>query len=304
MTWPINSEADAALKADAWRSVLRKWPETLEPGVWAGENWEKRFSNSLSFLNQGFHKIFKDYSGWAEARKGALAEANWRTRKTIEFEWNYAAEEKALSGYRNLWWDYVRQSFEQVEEIINSSSPSDWAKLVHGAWQPLALLPITGAAEFSPSRAEDLCTEFMLFMGAEGAVTTRGSKDSGLDIVADKFVAQVKHLHSKVGVKALREFLGASISTKKIPIFFSRNGFTDDAVKFAIENEILAFEYVGHFSARTPQSAIYSQLGFLKKIDFEAWMSVWPGLSPYDPFIEDNDIETNNLRTLRKNRFG
>lgn len=135
----------------------------------------------------------------------------------------------------------------ELERISNSDSEDDWKILTGHEWTPLAPLPRLLGQEMTPRNAEFFCKNFMLFKGAYGAEVTQGSKDGGLDVISENFVGQVKHLHNKVGVKELREFLGASISTKKIPVFFSKSGYTDEARDFAIKNQILIYSYTNRF---------------------------------------------------------
>jgi HJR/Mrr/RecB family endonuclease len=170
--------------------------------------------------------------------------------------------------------DFVSEFFEKIKIASHSEDQNDWRLLSLEKWQPLAKCPKSGLVDHSPRNAEFLCSQFLKFMGATGAEVTKASKDQGLDITSDNFVGQVKHLHSKVGVKAIRELLGASVLTKKQPVFFSKSGYTDDAIDFAIANEILVYTYDAAFRPETHLTCIYDFEGFDSRYKHEPWMNV------------------------------
>ncbi len=88
---------------------------------------------------------------------------------------------------------------------------------------------------------EFYCAAWLRTLGATNVEVTEASKDGGVDIVSDQVLAQVK-MHSKpVGVKPLREIIGATVGLQADTALFSASGFTRDAIDFAIKHGILLY---------------------------------------------------------------
>ena len=170
--------------------------------------------------------------------------------------------------------DFLPELFESVKNAAQSDRPEDWEFLTREKWQPLAKYPRPGLLEVSPRQAEQNAASFLKWMGARNAEVTQVSKDNGFDVVSDLFVAQVKHLHNKVGVKALRELLGASISTKKLPVFFSKSGFSEEAYEFGIANQMLLYSYEATYCPETFLTSVYHLEGMDARYEHEPWMNL------------------------------
>lgn len=283
MTDFIATEEDLAkLRKVLWEVLLFEYPtirDYSERQNYHANGWGLRsYSDAI---------VDKNYS-FTSARSSSLSQAGFLARSRLEAAWRDVEK-----GYKESFYPHVEEISHEfltrLERISKSDSSEDWSALTGNYWMPLAPLPRLLGQEISPSNAEYLCKNFMLFMGAEGAEVTRGSKDGGLDIVSDDFVAQVKHLHTKTGVKALRELLGASVSTKKIPVFFSKNGFTAEARDFAIENHMLIYSYPNRFTPCSMYTVVYDKYGMDVTVDSEPWMHTPPhrsGLSGKQPFLD------------------
>ncbi len=87
----------------------------------------------------------------------------------------------------------------------------------------------------SPQGAERLAAAWMEHLGASGVAVTRTTKDGGLDIEADRFVAQVKAWAGPVGVVEVRALAGVAAHDKhaRKPLFFATTGYTGEALAFA-----------------------------------------------------------------------
>jgi hypothetical protein len=91
--------------------------------------------------------------------------------------------------------------------------------------------------------AENLAEEHMRSLGFTDAKRTEGGADRGIDVDAAEAVAQVKHLKKAVGVGAVRSHMGVAARDGKQAVFYSRNGYTSDAVSEALEGNVALFVY-------------------------------------------------------------
>lgn len=94
----------------------------------------------------------------------------------------------------------------------------------------------------SPRVFEEYCTEVSKYLGYEDAEVTRLSRDGGYDIESSRMLGQVKFQELPVGVKPLRELLGLALHSKRDPVIFALNGFTQDALSEAEIYGVLLFE--------------------------------------------------------------
>jgi hypothetical protein len=136
-----------------------------------------------------------------------------------------------------------------------SENPNDWLISVSSMWQPLCPKPSPYQSELEPSEAETYVQSWMLFLGASGAKVTQYSQDGGIDVESDYWVAQVKHYIDSVSVQPVREILGVATSRGKRACFFTKTGYTKEAVRFAEENEIPLFQYESATAELVPWSS-------------------------------------------------
>jgi hypothetical protein len=270
--WKPTQVARKAIAVIARTEASRSWP------CLAALSEPMTHENVYHPPSYKIDEIFKRESGYFEAKKIAVDGAGLFQKSRVSNEW-FANEGSARSGYHKLFKKLFEKSLADFITLNKSKEPEDWSKLVNQAWTPHDALPLTGYANYDPRTAEFVCTRYFHFMGASSAVTTKKSKDSGIDIDSDFYVAQVKHLHSKVGVKALREFLGASISTGKIPVFFSKMGYTHEALQFGVQNKILLYRYTGVFEPCTIYSRIIQIEGMHTRWQDQPWMHSETGWS-------------------------
>lgn len=85
----------------------------------------------------------------------------------------------------------------------------------------------------SDAGAEVLVRDWMRFLGAIDAETTRASKDGGIDVVSAQYVAQVKNYRGSVGAPEVRELYGAAQHDGREPLYFTSGTFTAEAIRFA-----------------------------------------------------------------------
>jgi hypothetical protein len=128
----------------------------------------------------------------------------------------------------------------------NATDPKVLYKSVNFAWVPLGPRPIADKETLTPQGAEIYVAAYMTFYGATGVETTRFSRDGGIDVESDLFAAQVKHQESKVGVKAVRELFAVSSVIGKQAMFFTKIGYSKEAVEFANSVKMPLFVYLPH----------------------------------------------------------
>jgi HJR/Mrr/RecB family endonuclease len=98
------------------------------------------------------------------------------------------------------------------------------------------------ALELDPTNFEWYCAEWCVYFGHRNVRVTRSSKDGGIDVHGDGFIAQVKLQELPVGVKAIRELAGlVSIRSKAIGYFFTINGYSAQALAEANELGLAIF---------------------------------------------------------------
>ncbi len=91
--------------------------------------------------------------------------------------------------------------------------------------------------------AEVLAARWMKHLGESDASVSQATRDGGADVESGRFVAEVKHQSKPVGPVPVRAIVGVAYSKRKVPVFFSLNGYTRDATEFGREAGALLFEY-------------------------------------------------------------
>jgi hypothetical protein len=91
--------------------------------------------------------------------------------------------------------------------------------------------------------AEMLAARWMRYLGAPDAVASQATRDGGIDVESSRFIAEVKHHAIPVGPVPVRAVVGVAYAKRKVPVFFSLNGYTKDATEFGQEAGVLLFEY-------------------------------------------------------------
>ncbi len=95
----------------------------------------------------------------------------------------------------------------------------------------------------SPKGAELLAADWMRHLGVPDARTTRFSRDGGIDVESDSFVAQVKNYVGSVTVREVRELKGVASVMRKDALLFTSGSFTRDAVTFAENSAVALLKY-------------------------------------------------------------
>jgi hypothetical protein len=187
---------------------------------------------------------------WAsELVEGVLAGSNWIApweRNRLAEMRNRAFARKLQSGLA------IISAAEQDEDLTDDqlSQLADWRPELHAAYLKRQAAKIRAASTppdplpiRSPHDAELVACTWMRYWGFSDARTTSGGADGGIDVTSTDAVAQVKAHMTPVGRPDLQAFLGAAAVEKKIPLFFSLNGYTDPAIEWADRAGIALFTY-------------------------------------------------------------
>ncbi|WP_219949732.1 restriction endonuclease [Salinibacterium sp. M195] len=95
----------------------------------------------------------------------------------------------------------------------------------------------------TPRGAESLVAQWMRHLGEVNAEVTAYQGDGGVDVAGARYIAQVKHFVGSVGVAPVRELAGVANDDGRRPLFFTSNGYSSGAVKFADRSGIALFVY-------------------------------------------------------------
>lgn len=106
-------------------------------------------------------------------------------------------------------------------------------------------------------QAEYLAALWMKHLGEIDAKVSQATRDGGIDVESAHFVVEVKHHAVAIGPYPVRALAGVAYSKKKVGAFFSRSGYSKDAMKFARDAGVLLFKYdaeAGTLNGMTPVS--------------------------------------------------
>ncbi len=92
--------------------------------------------------------------------------------------------------------------------------------------------------------AEIAAAEFMRWLGFLDAHATPVGPDGGIDVLASNAVGQVKDYGKPIGRPEIQQHLGVAVGEGgKLPIFFARSGYTNEALGWAAERDMPLFEF-------------------------------------------------------------
>jgi hypothetical protein len=97
--------------------------------------------------------------------------------------------------------------------------------------------------EITFTQAESLAAAWMRYLGADGVVVTPSTRDGGIDVVANHFVAQVKHQASPVSPAAVQQLAGIAHIEGKRAVFFALSGYSRAARDFANRTGMALYRY-------------------------------------------------------------
>ena len=92
--------------------------------------------------------------------------------------------------------------------------------------------------------AELAAAEFMRWLGFPDAQASPVGPDGGIDVSSKRAVGQVKDYGKPIGRPELQQHLGVAVGEGgKLPIFFARSGYTNQALEWANERYMPLYEF-------------------------------------------------------------
>ena len=136
------------------------------------------------------------------------------------------SQDPPLATSRTAKYDFSIEVFEQRQaDYLDAKNPSKLDKEISRPTKPSV------AIELNPDSFEWYCAEWCVYLGHQNVRVTRSTKDGGIDVHGDGFIAQAKLQEIPVGVKAIRELAGlVSIRTGALGYFFTVNGYSPQAM--------------------------------------------------------------------------
>jgi HJR/Mrr/RecB family endonuclease len=182
-------------------------------------------------------KRFYLSSGWVVAKATELLRKDARSKlaKISSDNWDYLSRKEAermrASSLQVPKQDFQKHDFsadvfaKRQEAFLEKKNPS--TPII----QQVAQTRPSIAIELDPETFEWYCAEWCVYLGHKNVRVTRSTKDGGIDIHGDGFIAQVKFQEIPVGVKAIRELAGlVSVRTRALGYFFTVNGYSPQAL--------------------------------------------------------------------------
>ena len=92
--------------------------------------------------------------------------------------------------------------------------------------------------------AELAAAEFMRWLGFPDAQASPVGPDGGIDVSSKQAVGQVKDYGKPIGRPELQQHLGVAVGEGgKLPVFFARSGYTNQALEWANERDMPLYEF-------------------------------------------------------------
>lgn len=181
--------------------------------------------------------------------------------------WLYACARNAYyrSAIRNYWAKYDPERVDRMRFSDELERDLRWTLISTASefHKPIATIPPEEVAQAprqelpwepygprpepidpcSPRQAEFLARDWMAYLGASGARVSPATRDGGADVIAEHFVAEVKHRAVPSSPDLVRQIFGVAASERKSALFFSLNGYSPAAVEFADKAGVSLFEY-------------------------------------------------------------
>lgn len=134
-----------------------------------------------------------------------------------------------------------------MSDLIDTVGGFHARKERRGRGETLAQLRPPGAPAPGPipdwAAAESNAVQWLRWLGHPDAERTRSGADDGIDVRSVNAVAQVKWYGKPVGVRPLRELVGAAERSTVKLYFFCNAGFTRDAIRYADRVDIALFVF-------------------------------------------------------------
>lgn len=150
----------------------------------------------------------------------------------------YVAWSKWNSDPRDL---YTKRARRRLRKAAARQVRSRAAQVKRATIPVTSVPPATGF--MTPRDAEHLAAQIMANLGAMNVRVTQATRDGGLDVEADGFVAEVKHYADAVPAAPVHRIFGVAQSRGARALFFTLTGYRPEAVAFAETAGVALFTY-------------------------------------------------------------
>jgi len=149
---------------------------------------------------------------------------------------------------------------EEYKRPLPSITPADVSKYQRAPirWTPAGAQPAP-MQTCTDREAEHVAKEWMEYLGEPRCRVTQATRDGGVDVSSEHFVAEVKYHAAPVPPNLVRQIFGAATAERKRAVFFALTGYTADAVVFAEKNRIPLFVYDYRMGTLHPKSSTAEQ---------------------------------------------
>ncbi|MBC9927390.1 restriction endonuclease [Leucobacter sp. cx-169] len=135
-------------------------------------------------------------------------------------------------------------------------------------WQKFHHRPLISPYGLNPDEAEQWVCDWMLHMGAKGSKVTQYVGDGGIDVQADRYLAQVKMYAGSVGIASIREFAGVTFldEDERRALFFTTGTYPLSAPALADRANMALFHFdlkTGTVSGANALGELYAARGFI-----------------------------------------
>lgn len=174
----------------------------------------------------------------------------WRTQDYKAAIWRYdnVIDPYRTSRIKTQFW-LEQYSMRLVDTAVYEISHPTSTALVDAIVPPVATQWVQlgprpePMSSCTPRQAEFLAKSWMEYLGARGCMVSQATRDGGIDVNSDLFVAEVKHHTDPVSPGVVRQITGVASLEKKIPVVFSLNGYSHAAVEVGMRANALLFVY-------------------------------------------------------------
>ena len=174
------------------------------------------------------------YVGTIDFSAGRLRDA--------EHYWKQAAESGETTSMYNL-----GVLYKQEDNIASALHWYERAMLKGHASEKKSLdeLKKMPSPQFNltPRDAELIAARWMVYWGYYDAKATPIGPDGGLDVIASRALAQVKYRNVKTSRTEINEFHGSAEGSGKDELYFSRSGYTQNAIERAEDKGIALYVF-------------------------------------------------------------
>ncbi len=150
----------------------------------------------------------------------------------------YVAWSKWKSDPQNL---YAKRERRRLRKAAAIQVRSRAAQIKRATIPVTSVPPASGL--MTPRDAEHLAAQIMTNLGAKNVRVTQATRDGGLDVEADGFVAEVKHYADAVPAAPVHRIFGVAQSRGARALFFTLTGYRPEAVAFAENAGVALFTY-------------------------------------------------------------